>query len=162
MQAVQTSGVPTLPTAPSLWRSVGFPSGVSRLFNQPRKHRAHGMKASLCSPVLFLCARQDVPFFPALEQTVHCCEGSNGEVDAVAGKMKAHQLKCLSKCCFVFPQLPVFFNLVSSKLVRFRCLVHYYLMYCSPLSTISNRWCFFVTHYLSPDASKFCAMKQDQ
>lgn len=34
MQAVQTSSLPTLPTALSLWRSGGFPSGVSRLFNR--------------------------------------------------------------------------------------------------------------------------------
>lgn len=32
VQAVQVSSLPTLPTALSLWRSGGFPSGVSRLF----------------------------------------------------------------------------------------------------------------------------------
>lgn len=48
------------------------------------------------------------PFFSAVEQTVHCCKGSREEVDAVAGTMKKHQVKRLSKFGFVFRQFIIF------------------------------------------------------
>lgn len=69
------------------------------------------------------------PFFSAVGQTVHCCRGSGGEVDAVAGKMKDHRLKCLSKYSFVFSSNSFFFILFSSKLVLFECFAHYCVPY---------------------------------
>lgn len=69
MQAAQTSGVPTLPAAPSLWRSAGFPSGVSRLFSEAHKHRAATVKGVFVS-ALFLYSPRAVPLQLNKQRTV--------------------------------------------------------------------------------------------
>lgn len=90
------------------------------------------------------------PFFSAVEQTAHCCRGSGGEVDAVAGKMKKdRRLKCPSKCSFVFPQIPLFLILLSLKLVLFQCFAHYCVLCTSTMDTISSRWSFHAIHFPS-------------
>lgn len=153
MQAVQTSGEPTLPTAPSLWRSVGFPSGVSRLFSKPHKHRAGSMKASLCFPVLFLCTRQDVLFLASWTNSALLQRQQQGiwcscwEDEKTSTKM--------SKCSVVFflPQIPFLLILVFLFFFELFSPLQSTLLFSH--SRWSNRWCLTV-QYLSPKSSVQC------
>lgn len=137
MQAVQTSSVPTLPAAPSLWRSAGFPSAVSRPFSEAHKHRAATVKGVFVS-ALFLYSPRAVPLQLNKHRTVANAAAKSRQrssEDGPSGEMRIRELEWregvsrgafknpfhFTPNCIISPKFHIFstFNLLQFSFLPF-------------------------------------------
>lgn len=168
MQAVQTSGVPTLPTAPSLlkvcWTSLWCLEALQRTTQtQSRRHES----LPLFPPVLFLCARQDVHFFQHFNKQCTVAKAAAGRLMRLLGRWRSIKwnvcqnfVLCFLKfLCFNFSFLKIgsfslFCPLLSATLFTSKHYFQQVVLLCDTLS-VNPTWADFVQSY---DLTSFAAM----